>query len=154
MQRSAAEAIAKKNSALKHCTNLLAHIERHGSVEIKLGATGLILPCKRGDAVHTLLQSIRFALIHEINSIEIVENARPFVAPYGASEAAEVEPHRHEVSRTCPWCGKEFVSTHPTQKYCSPVCSSEARKKWKQEYMREYLRRKALEKRLDKDAEV
>lgn len=154
MQRSAAEAIAKKNSALKHCTNLLAHIERYGSVDIKIGATGLVLPCKRGDAVHTLLQSVRFALIHEINSIEIVENARPFVAPYGASEAAEAEPHPHEVSRVCPWCGKEFVSAHPTQKYCSHACASEARKKQNREYMREYYRRKSHKKTLDKDSEV
>lgn len=153
MQRSAAEAIAKKAGALKHCTNLLAHIDRHGGVDIKLGATGLVLPCKRGDAVHTLLQSVRFALIHEINSIEIVENARPFVAPYGASEAAEPELHSHEVSKSCPWCGKEFVSAHPTQKYCSHACASEARKKQNREYMREYYRRKAREKGLDKDSE-
>lgn len=153
MQRSAAEAIAKKSSALKHCTNLLAHIERYGSVDIKLGATGLVLPCKRGDAVHTLLQSVRFALIHEINSIEIVENARPFVAPYGASEATEAEPHSHEVSKTCPWCGKEFVSAHPTQKYCSHACANEAKKKQNREYMREYYRRKSHEKGLDKDSE-
>jgi hypothetical protein len=153
MQRSAAEAIAKKSSALKHCTNLLAHIERYGSVDIKLGATGLVLPCKRGDAVHTLLQSVRFALIHEINSIEIVENARPFVAPYGASEEVEAEPHPHELSRVCAWCGKEFVTSHSTQKYCSHVCANEAKKKQNREYMREYCRRKAREKGLDKDSE-
>ena len=152
MQRSVAEAIAKKSSALKHCINLLAHIERYGNVDIKLGATGLVLPCKRGDAVHTLLQSVRFALIHEINSIEIVENARPFVAPYGASEAAEPEPHSHEVSKSCPWCGKEFVSAHPTQKYCSHACASEAKKKQNREYMREYYRKKSHEKGLGKDS--
>ena len=154
MQRSAAEAIAKKNSALKHCTNLLAHIERYGSAEIKLGATGLVLPCKKGDAIHTLLQSVRFALIHEINSIEIVENARPFVAPYGASEAAEGEERPKEFTRTCPWCGKEFVTAHPTKKYCSHECSAESEKKRNRDYMREYYRRKAREKALDKGSEV
>lgn len=136
MQRSAAEAIAKKSGALKHCTNLLAHIERYGSAEIKLGATGLVLPCKKGDAIHTLLQSVRFALIHEINSIEIVENARPFVAPYGASEAAGFDEPRREIKHVCTVCGKEYVPVSSLQKYCCPDCRKEGNRK----YMREYWR--------------
>lgn len=128
MKHSVAEAIGLKARALKHCDKLISRIDKNGRADIKVCGTGVVLPCEKNDAVYTLLQSIRFRLIHEINSIEIVSGVKPATprslpAPTGACEEASTMP---EVQ--CVVCGKKFVKHHHRQKYCCEDCAKEAQK--------------------------
>lgn len=140
MNTSTAEFIGKSSRALKHCDQLLKKIEKTGEASIKVNATGLTLPCHRGDALHTLLMSERARLYHEINSFELTPKTRMAIrlpAPVGACDNA-----------TCPVCGKEFVKTHQARKYCGDECSHAARKTYDKKY------REKIKNGVDKSEEV
>ena len=128
MKFSVAEAIARKTKGLKHCDKLLKSIEKKGNIEIPLSGTGVSLPVAKGDAIHTLLQSIRFGLAHEINTIEIANNGvsskRYAPAPVGA----------YQPTATCTECGQSFIKHHATQKYCCEDCAASARRKYQRGY--------------------
>lgn len=139
MNTSTAEFIGKSSRALKHCDQLLKKIEKTGEASIKLNATGLTLPCRRGDALHTLLMSERARLYHEINSFEVTPKTRMKIrlpAPVGACDSV-----------TCPICGKEFTKRHHAQKYCGSDCRAEAVKNYQKN-------RKISKKGVDKSEEV
>lgn len=121
MNRFVAEVIGRKSRALKHCDKLLKSIEKEGQAVIKLNATGVSLPCTKGDSLHTLLMVERAKLAHEINIIEIAEESRSVIqlpAPVGACDIAK-----------CPICGEDFTKHHGRQKYCSDACQAEARRR-------------------------
>ena len=122
MKHKMAEIIGNKARALKHCDKVIATVDKQGRTDILLGNTGIVLPCEKNDAIYTLLQSIRFKLVHEINSIEIVSKAnstaRMLPAPTGACD----EPIKH----TCAICGCEIVKTSNSQKYCKE-CAKQRR---------------------------
>ena len=126
MNTSTAEFIGKSSRALKHCDRLLKKIEKAGEAFIKVNATGLTLPCRRGDALHTLLMSERARLYHEINSFELTPKTRMALrlpAPVGACDSV-----------TCPICGKESTKNHHAQKYCGNACRAEAVKAQQKNY--------------------
>ena len=136
MKHNVAEIIGMKARALKHCTKILGIVDREGKVNIKIGATGLVLPCEKHDAVHTLLQSERAKLIHEINSIEITAGLkrmtpRALPAPVGACS-----------TRICTICGKEFAPKTVRHTVCSDECRAEKGRR----YAREYYKRTSAEK--------
>lgn len=140
MNTSTAEFIGKSSRALKHCDQLLKKIEKTGETSIKVNATGLTLPCRRGDALHTLLMSERARLYHEINSFELTPKTRTAIrlpAPVGACDSV-----------TCPVCGKEFSKTHYKQKFCGSACAAVAKKE------RDKIYHKNLKKGVDKSEEV
>lgn len=128
MKFSVAEAIARKTKGLKHCDKLLKNIEKKGSIEIPLSGTGVVLPVAKGDAIHTLLQSIRFSLAHEINAIEIANSGsapkRYAPAPVGA----------YQPTATCAECGQSFIKHHAAQKYCCEECVTAARRKYQRDW--------------------
>lgn len=117
MHIATAEIIARKTRGAKHCEKLLKSIDKKGDIDIPLGNTGVELPVSKGDPIHTLLKSIHFKLLHEINVIEVAkgvtENRGRFPAPVGAADA---------VMSTCPCCGKVFYKNSNRQKYCSAEC--------------------------------
>ena len=76
MDKKLAEAIGIKANALKHCDKLLGKIEKDGKVVVIIGATGVSIPVIKGDAVHSRLQSVRYQLMDEINSMEIVSKQK------------------------------------------------------------------------------
>ena len=133
MKHNIAEAIGRKARALKHCNKIIQTVDKQGRTEILLGNTGVSLPCEKNDAIYTLLQSIRFKIIHEINSMEIVSKIKPsertLPAPTGACEDM-TDGH------TCVVCGKPIVKVG-NQKYCKE-CAKAVRK----DYLRNYKRKK------------
>ena len=137
MKRNIAEIIGGKARALKHCSKVLGIVDKQGKTDILLGNTGIVLPCEKGDAIYTLLQSIRFRLVHEINSIEIVTRpstgTRMMIAPSGACD--EKPPS------VCEMCGTTIVKTGSRQRYCKE-CAAKRR----QEYYRQYYRQKQAKK--------
>lgn len=59
--------------------------------------------------------------------------------------------------KKCKICGKNFVSIHPNEKYCSAICREQSSKQnakaWREKnkdystiYMREYRKKQKLEK--------
>lgn len=130
MKHNVAEMIGRKAKALKHCDKVISTIDKQGRTEILLGNTGIVIPCEKNDAIYTMLQSIRFKLVHEINSIEIVSNMRPaqrmLPAPSGACDDVKQ-------SAVCTICGCEITKTGNRQKYCK-----ECAKKMQSEYQRRW----------------
>ena len=116
MNYAIAEIIAKKAKGAKHCDKLLKTIEKDGNIEIPLSGTGVSLPVSKGDPIHTLLKSIHFKLLHEINAIEVtngITDRSHLPAPVGASDT---------VSTKCPTCGKIFYKHSNRHKYCCKEC--------------------------------
>lgn len=144
MNTSTAEFIGKSSRALKHCDRLLKKIEKTGEASIKVNATGLTLPCHRGDALHTLLMSERARLYHEINSFELTPKTRMAIrlpAPVGACDKV-----------ICPNCGKEFSKVHHAQKYCGDECRIAAHKANRTAWDKKY--REKIKNGVDKSEEV
>lgn len=121
MKRSDAELIGKKARALKHCVKILDLVDKRGSTEILLNNTGITIPCRKGDAMYTLLQSIKYALAHEINDIQVVSmaHAKMLPAPTGACDDTKAV-------HTCAVCGCAITKTSNAQKYCNQ-CARELR---------------------------
>lgn len=123
MNNKTAEVIGRKARALKHCEKLLREVDKNGQIEVKLGGTGMVIPCVKNDAIYTLFQSIKFQLVHEINAIEIVMDSksknsvvttpRATAAPFGASDPEE---------GFCKHCGQKFIKHDRRQKYCCVEC--------------------------------
>lgn len=136
MKRSDAELIGKKARALKHCVKILDLVDKRGSTEILLNNTGITIPCRKGDAMYTLLQSIKYALAHEINDIQVVSmaHAKMLPAPTGACDSAKAE-------FTCAVCGRTVTRTSNAQKYCA-----ECAHKVDLAHGREYRQRAKLKK--------
>ena len=139
MKHTVAETIGRKAKALKHCEKLLNTIDKKGESEILLNNTGVALPVKKDDAIYALLQSIRFKLVHEISSIEIVSKVntarRMLPAPYGACDET---PSGH----TCSVCGNPITKQSNRQKYCSECAKRVALERCK-EYRRRLSRNNA-----------
>jgi hypothetical protein len=96
----------------------------------------MVLPCEKYDAVHTLLQSVRARLVHEINSIEITAGlkssaARALPPPVGACS-----------TKVCVICRKEFAPKNVRHIACSDECRAEKGRR----YAREYYKRISIEK--------
>ena len=108
MNREIAEKISKKTRALKHCDKILTEVDKKGKKTILLNNTGVEFTVTKGDAIYLRIQSTKYRLLDEINSMEIVESAKnsspkpaanpPITekvfrkrspAPYGASATEE-----------------------------------------------------------------
>lgn len=149
MNTKMASLIGKKATSLKHCDKILSTIEKKGRVDIVLNNTGVTLPCSRGDALHTLIQSIKYKLVHEINAISIVDASVPVEAPPIRSRAVPAPVGACEGMKkgVCAKCGKEFEYTgRGVRRYCSDDCKDEVRRERNREFMREYNRKKRAEK--------
>ena len=130
MKPNVAEAIGLKVKALKHCEKIIKTVDKQGRTDILLNNTGVALPVEKNDAIYTLLQSIRFKLVHEINSIEIVSKVKPeqrmLPAPSGAcDEVAAVH--------TCAMCGCAIDKNSNRQKYCKE-CATKVRRDYSRQY--------------------
>ena len=119
MKHNVAELIGRKAKALKHCDKVIQTIDKNGKTEILLGNTGISIPCEKNDAIYSVLQSIRFKLAHEINSIEIVSRQRMLPAPNGA--CVDVP------QGVCEACGRTF-DNHSGRKRFYPDCVRERHK--------------------------
>lgn len=139
MKRSDAELIGKKARALKHCVKILELVDKRGSTEILLNNTGITIPCKKGDAMYTLLQSIKYALAHEINDIQVVSmaHAKMLPAPTGACDDTKTE-------HTCAVCGRAITKMSNAQKYCAE-CAHKAELARKREYSHRTRLKKAAQ---------
>ncbi len=149
MNAKIATIIGKKAMSLKHCDKILDTVEKKGRVDIMLNNTGVTLPCVKGDALHTLIQSIKYKLVHEINAITVVETAAPVETPAPRVRTIPAPVGACDGSKTavCAKCGKEFTySTKGIRKYCSTECHDEVRRERNREFMREYNRKKRAEK--------
>ena len=119
MKHNVAELIGRKAKALKHCDKVIQTIDKNGRTEILLGNTGISIPCEKNDAIYSMLQSIRFKLAHEINSIEIVSRQRVLPAPHGAC---------YEIPQgVCESCGGTFDNITGRKRFC-PSCAHERHK--------------------------
>ena len=127
MKHKMAEIIGNKARALKHCDKVIATIDKQGRTDILLGNTGIVLPCEKNDAIYTLLQSIRFKLVHEINSIEIVSKAnstaRMLPAPTGACDDV--------MQGICESCGCVITKTSNHQKFCKECAATRRKESWR-----------------------
>ena len=75
MDRITAETISRKTKALKHCTKLLAKINKEGQATVRLNCTGVEFIVHKGDAMYLKLATIHAQLTEEIRSYEIVKRA-------------------------------------------------------------------------------
>ena len=128
MKHNVAEMIGRKAKALKHCDKVIQTIDKHGRTEILLGNTGIAIPCEKNDAIYTMLQSIRFKLVHEINSIEIVSRNRMLPAPNGACDEAP--------QTVCEMCGKTIENASGRRRFCADCARDRQRERCKR-YARE-----------------
>ena len=139
MNAKFATMIGKKAMSLKHCDKILDTVEKKGRVDITLNNTGVTLPCVKGDALHTLIQSIKYKLVHEINAITVVETAAPAEIPVTRARAIPAPVGACEDGiHICSQCGKEFTSSNPRAK----TCSSECRRSAYLEYQKSYNKRR------------
>lgn len=65
-----AEEIGVKARALKRCDKILKIVDKEGATNLKLGNTGIELPCVKGDVVYSLITNIRARLAYEIESVD------------------------------------------------------------------------------------
>ena len=127
MKHKIAELIGNKARALKHCDKIIAIIDKQGRTDIMLGNTGVVLPCEKNDAIYTLLQSVRFKLAHEINSIEIVSRSnapsRMLPAPNGACDDS--------MQGICESCGCVITKTSNHQRFCKECAAVRRKESWR-----------------------
>ena len=129
MKHNIAEIIGRKAKALKHCDKVLAIVDKNGRTDILLGNTGIVLPCEKNDAMHVLLQSIRYKIAYELDSIKITSTPtahRALPAPVGACD----RPKTHH----CVMCGASIVKNSGRHKYCKECAqkaAAESRRKYR-----------------------
>lgn len=132
MKHDVAEMIGRKARALKHCDKIIQTIDKQGRTEILIGNTGVVIPCEKNDAIYTMLQSIRFKLIHEINSMEIVSKVNPsqrmLPAPSGACDNA--------MQGICEACGRVITKTSNHQRFCKECATARRRESWRRSHQR------------------
>ena len=75
MDRITAETIARKTKALKHCSKLIAKINKDGQATVRLNCTGVEFVVHKGDAMYLKLATIHAQLTEDIKSYEIVNRA-------------------------------------------------------------------------------
>lgn len=137
MNGEMANIIEKKSRAFKHCDKILKQIEEKGTVEIKVGATGVTLPCTKGDSLHNLVISIRHKLAYELGSLDVSmrTDVKAMMEPIikAASKRMAVAPVGACDSAICEYCGEEYTKDNSRQKYCKK-CAKERLKEYKRAY--------------------
>lgn len=122
MKLDIAKLIGNKARGIKHCDKILKEVNERGSASMRVGNTGVIIPVVKGDAMHSMISSIRAKLQYEINSIEVTNGLTPsrtlFPVPVGAS---------------------------PDQEEDAVALREELRKQKRKEYNRRYYERKKKE---------
>lgn len=100
MDMVTAKDIATKTRAFQHCDKLLKKIDKYGEAWIKINNTGFMLKACKDDAVYLRIQAQKYALLDEIKSYQVTQEAkaqkeqpirRVATAPFGAAELTDEE---------------------------------------------------------------